>query len=408
MHVIELFAGAAGLAQGFERAGDYETIAYYDNFAPAQSTFLANRPGAAYFKQDVSELQAHAVQETLAGRTLHGILGGPPCQGFSLAGKKQPQNVINQLVLAYARVVTQIQPFFLMMENVPQLLFHPLFQPLMDQIEQHYLVTYGILNAARYGTPQTRHRLILIAYRRDLNLQPTLPVPTHGKYGQSLYSYYLPSSDDRVKLTKKSAPHIFGADPIIKARIARQLDQVSTEISACLKPLVTVQNAIGDVIGVTENSNATVPYTKQATNDYQRRLRSTCGEVANCTSRQHQPDMLHMMQSVREGGILDADTSGSRNAVHYSQAYGRLHRRGLARTLTTYFQNAGSGRFFHYQESRTLTIREGARIQGFSDDFVFHGNLADQMLLVGNAVPLPLAEAIGQHIKQQIQHILPT
>lgn len=407
MHVIELFAGAAGLAQGFERAGDYETVAFYDNFAPAQKTLLANRPNAAYFKQDVSELQAHAVQGTLGGRTLHGILGGPPCQGFSLAGKKQPQNVINQLVLAYARVVTQLQPFFLMMENVPQLLFHPLFQPLLNEIEQRYLVTYGILNAARYGTPQTRHRLILIAYRRDLGIQPTLPAPTHGQYGQELYSYYLRSSDERLWLSKRNAALIFGADPVIKERVARQVDQVSTEISRTLKPLVTVRQAIGDITESTETSGVTVPYTRHATNDYQRQLRSTRGEVANCTSRRHQPDMLRMMQNVREGGILDADGSGSRNGVHYSQAYGRLHRIGLARTLTTYFQNAGSGRFFHYEEPRTLTIREGARLQGFSDDFVFHGTLADQMQLVGNAVPLPLAEAIGRHIKQQLHHMLP-
>jgi DNA (cytosine-5)-methyltransferase 1 len=408
MHVIELFAGAAGLAQGFERAGKFETVALYDNFAPARETFLANRPGAAYIDQNVRELQAPAVQATIDGRTLHGILGGPPCQGFSLAGKKQPQSVINQLVLAYARVVTQLQPFFLMMENVPQLLFHPLFQPLLNEIEQHYLVTYGILNAARYGTPQTRHRLILIAYRRDLNIQPTLPAPTHGQSGQQLYSYYLPSSDARVWLSNKNAASIFGADPIINARVVSQIDQVNTTISRTLQPLVTVRQAIGDITAATENPKATVPYTRHATSDYQRRLRNTQGEVANCTSRRHQPDMLRIMRNVREGGILDPDTSGSRNGVHYSQAYGRLHRLGLARTLTTYFQNAGSGRFFHYEEPRTLTIREGARLQGFADDFVFHGTLTDQMQLVGNAVPLPLAEAIGRHINQQIHHLLPT
>lgn len=407
MHVIELFAGAAGLAQGFERASDYETVALYDNFVPAQQTFLANRPGAAYFKQDVSNLEASTVRATLDGRTLHGILGGPPCQGFSLAGKKQQQNVINQLVLAYAKVVTQLQPYFLMMENVPQLLFHPLFHPLLNQIEQHYLITYGILNAARYGTPQTRHRLILIAYRRDLDVQPTLPDPTHGQYGQKLYSYHLTDSNDRLYLSNKNAHNVFGADPVISYRVSHPVNQVNTTINRNLKPLITVSQAISDITITANTSNSTVQYTKQATNNYQRMLRNNQREVANCTARQHLPDLLQLMKNVREGGILDADTSGSRNSQHYSQAYGRLHHAGLARTLTTYFQNAGSGRFFHYKEPRTLTIREGARLQGFSDEFVFHGTLGDQMQLVGNAVPLPLAEAIGRHIKQQIMQLLP-
>jgi len=95
----------------------------------------------------------------------------------------------------------------------------------------------------------------------------------------------------------------------------------------------------------------------------------------------------------REGGQPEAPR-GSKAENYFSQAYGRLHRHGLARTITTFFQNAGSGRFFHYQQPRTLTIREAARLQGFPDDFVFHGTLAEQMQLVGNAVPLPLGEAV--------------
>src|SRR5262245_36665340 len=101
MYVIELFAGAAGLAQGFERTQAYETVALYDVSESAQRTYLTNRPQAMYQRRDVRRLQTRSVQRMLNGRTLHGILGGPPCQGFSLAGKKVSENEINQLVVAY-------------------------------------------------------------------------------------------------------------------------------------------------------------------------------------------------------------------------------------------------------------------------------------------------------------------
>jgi DNA (cytosine-5)-methyltransferase 1 len=406
MYVIELFAGAAGLAQGFERTEAYETVALYDVFEPAQHTYLANRPNAAYQRRDVRRLQTRIVQRILNGRTLHGILGGPPCQGFSLAGKKVSENEINQLVFAYGRVVTRLQPHFLVMENVPQLLFHKLFHPLLKLLQQQYNVTYGILNAARYGVPQTRHRLFLIAYRREHGIQPTLPTPTHGKRNQCLYSYHLQSSDGRVLLTEETATAIFGADPIITQRVADQTTVASNIIRSIFKPLVTVDDAISDLGEVVERPNALAPYNRSARTNYQRALRGNTTEVANCVGRKHTDALLQLVCNLREGGTPQiTDAEGNRR--FYSQAYGRLHRAGLARTLTTYFQNAGSGRFLHYERPRTLTIREAARLQGFADDFVFHGTLEDQMFLVGNAVPLPLAEAIGRHIANELGPHLP-
>jgi DNA (cytosine-5)-methyltransferase 1 len=407
MHVIELFAGAAGLAQGFERTETYETVALYDIFEPAQRTYLANCSNAKYELRNVKGLQTRTVQRALDGRILHGILGGPPCQGFSLAGKKVSENEINKLVVAYGRVVQRLHPHFLVMENVPQLLFHNLFPSLLKLLQQQYNVTYGILNAARYGVPQTRHRLFLIAYRREYRIQPTFPVPTHGKRNQLLYAYHLQDSAERVPLTEETAEDIFGADPVIARRVADQATTVSTVIRSALKSLVTVRDAIGDLGEVVDSPKKFAPYASGARTNYQRALRKGATEVANCVGRRHTRDLLQLLENLREGGtpqIFDAEG----NRRFYSQAYGRLHRAGLARTLTTYFQNAGSGRFLHYTLPRTLTIREAARLQGFDDSFVFQGTLEDQMFLVGNAVPLPLAEAIGRHITSELGLHLPT
>lgn len=395
-NLVELFAGAGGLAQGFERTGCYETVALYDLSDAARVSYLEYRPQSVYRLHDVRRLKANDVHNDLDGRVLHGIIGGPPCQGFSLAGKRLTEAEINQLVLAYAKVVKALEPPFLVMENVPQLMFHSLFNPLLKRLKAHYNITWGILNAARYGTPQTRHRLFLIAYHKRHGILPTLPSPTHGQQGQRLYTYNLENSEDRVSLGGENNEEIFGADPVIREIVAQQAAKVSTEVNSLLKPLVTVGEAISDLTLSVASDHEVVSYTRSHQCDYQRILRNGSLEVANCYARRHQEEVLKIVNDLREGGTPNVGDKRGKN--YYSQAYGRLHRDGLARTLTTYFQNAGSGRFFHYEQPRTLTIREAARLQGFSDDFVFYGTLSEQMQLVGNAVPLPLAEAVGHHI----------
>jgi DNA (cytosine-5)-methyltransferase 1 len=107
-------------------------------------------------------------------------------------------------------------------------------------------------------------------------------------------------------------------------------------------------------------------------------------------------------ETIADGGLLDAEWGRKRDRPYYSQAYTRLHRRGLARTITTNFHNPGSGRFLHYEALRTLTVREAARLQGIEDAFTFVGLQSDQERLVGNAFPMPLAEAIARHIAKEL------
>ncbi len=221
-----------------------------------------------------------------------------------------------------------------------------------------------------------------------------------------MYAYHLQTSDDRIPFTEETAEAILGADPVISREIAEQTALVSNAIDEALKPFVTVGDAISDVAYVAEENEQLVNYSGEAACDYQSRLRNTEGRVANCVARKHVGKPLEIARTLREGGTSQSEGT-SRNKRYYSQAYGRLHRHALARTLTTYFQNAGSGRFLHYEQPRTLTIREAARLQGFPDNFVFYGNLEEQMQLVGNAVPLPLAEAVGRHVATEVGPYLP-
>jgi DNA (cytosine-5)-methyltransferase 1 len=406
MQIVELFAGAAGLAQGFVNSGHYGVGALYDIFEPAQTSYLRFDPATKYKVRDVQELTGTEILDDLDGKSLDGIIGGPPCQGFSLAGKRLTHSDINKLVLAYARVVQALEPPFLVMENVPQLMYHPLFRPLRDMLEPTYRVSYAILNAARYGAPQTRHRLFVLAYHRDLGITPTFPAPTHGKLGQLLYAYHLQDSSDRIHLTNDTYEAILGADLVVRREIRLQADNVTDTLSNDLEPLVTVGDAISDIALDGEPGTRFSEYVTGPATEYQKRLRNPDSQVANCVARKHVGRPLEIAKSLREGGTPESD-GGPRNKRYYSQAYGRLHRRGLARTLTTYFQNAGSGRFLHYEQPRTLTIREAARLQGFPDRFEFFGTLGDQMQLVGNAVPLPLAEAIGRHVFRELAELIP-
>lgn len=101
---------------------------------------------------------------------------------------------------------------------------------------------------------------------------------------------------------------------------------------------------------------------------------------------QHSPITIRRMETVEEGGRWSGGDD------HFSQAYGRLHRRGFARTITSFFPNAGSGRFWHPSENRALSLREAARIQGFPDSFKFLGNDSENCVLVGNALDKALAD----------------
>ena len=395
--VVELFAGLGCVARGFERSGRFQTVLLSDVDKDARSTFVANRPDSAniYLRRNVRWLQRKTVLDVADGREVVGLLGCPPCQGFSDAGVRDMTDPRNDLLRHFFRLLQALRPTFFLMENVPRVLEYALLQDALRRAETHYLAWRGVVNAALFGLPQTRQRAIVIGYRRDLGVQPTAPSPTH--FGSRLVFDY---KQQRFRPPNRySGPDLLGLYPKVGHRDRLSDEQVRLLFAPAkgLADLVVVGEGIGD-LPVAGEDDAPLPYAGPPS-PYAAGLRAD--EVHNQRRWRHGSKLLERLGGVPEGGGPPEVGEGPTKR-YFSQAYTRLHRQGLARTVTTNFHNPGSGRFLHYQQLRTITVREAARLQGIEDRLVFVGDQYVQERLVGNAFPVPLAEALARHIALEL------
>ena len=375
--VIELFTGVGGMSLGLEMAGFNVAVAVeIEELAGryAQYNFPASRVLYGEATGDVRDFGSQALKaiapELLGEISL--VAGGPPCQGFSLAGKKDGADPLNDLVGEFARVVSQLKPMAFLMENVPGITMSSSTQ-LRDAVRRlgkHYRVTEPTpLWASDFGVPQARQRVFLLGIRRDLGTFPSLPAPTHVR----------PAHDQLSMDTGPITP--------------------------------TVWEALSDIPAVDEYPELIdgdrVAYDKNPESEYQSRMRAagpTKGfdacviptwDSAVCTNlrrTQHGPDLLNRFAQL---GFAQIDrSSGIR----------RLDPNDVATTIragTTKERGSWSApRPLHPFQNRVLTTRECARLQSFPDWFFFHPIKWHGNRQVGNAVPPLLARAIGSHILQ--------
>jgi DNA (cytosine-5)-methyltransferase 1 len=163
-----------------------------------------------------------------------------------------------------------------------------------------------------------------------------------------------------------------------------------------------VEDAIGD-LPVLNPGEDVIAYADAPFSDYQAARRKMARILANHSAREHDKEFVEKkLKKIPEGGS-NQDLDGrsrfdrGREIKYLSQAYGRLHRHGIAQTITANFSNPGSGRFIHYRDHRSITVREAARFQSFDDTFIFCGQRQEQQRQVGNAVPPLLARALAEH-----------
>jgi DNA (cytosine-5)-methyltransferase 1 len=384
LSTIDLFCGAGGITEGFREAG-YACLYANDCMPEAIETFSFNHPKAWSEAQDIENVDPAQVRKRLGLKkgALDVLVGGPPCQGFSInAPERFLSDPRNKLFKDYLRFLEEFEPKAFLFENVPGLLSlgdGKVYRQIVNEFEGHgYHVTAKILFAAHYGVPQERWRLILLGSRMS---EIALPSPTHYATGRANFR---------------------GG-----GTLTFQLNQADKER---LLPAVTVGEAIGDLprLGMGEGSE-TVGYTVEPQSGYARIMRNAEGVTFNHFGAKLAKQNVERMKYVKPGGswrdiphrLLPKGMQRARKSDH-TKRYGRLRNDGLAGTVMTKCDPHWGAVFLPDQE-RSLTVREAARFQSFPDRYKFLGPRVSQYEQVGNAVPVLMAKAIALQIRAHLE-----
>ena len=375
---VDLFCGAGGIAEGFREAGF--SCLYGNDINPhAIETFAANHPGSIADNQPIQRVDALQLRRKLGLRRgeLTTLVGGPPCQGFSInAPERFLEDPRNALFKHYLDFLDEFQPRTLLFENVPGMLSFAegrLFSHIMEEIAKRgYQLSAQILFAAHYGVPQERWRLIIMGASEGN--APAHPLPTHAATGRANFR-------GGNSMTFKIPP------------FDRHF----------LKPVVTVHEALGDLPALKMGEGGEqLQYTSNPHSPYAKAMRKGSTAVYNHYAARLAPQNVERLKHLRPGDswrdlpieLLPKGMRRARRSDH-TKRYGRLRNDGLASTVMTKC-DPHWGPVFLPDQDRSLTVREAARIQSFPDRYRFFGPRVAQYEQVGNAVPVLLAKSLAE------------
>lgn len=346
-NVIDLFCGAGGLSYGFEDAG-CNVILGIDNDKLALKTFIANHKNAKCLCCDISQINyANEIKNVIGNTKIDLIVGGPPCQGFSIAGQRNFDDPRNKLYLSYIKLVEQIKPKAFIIENVPGIvsLFNgEVKNNIVKRFSQMgYNVNFKILCASDYGVPQNRKRVIFVGI---LNSKRSFVFPETNK-------------------------------EIITCKMA-------------LSDLPSLVNTLGEECQT---------YKTSPQNNYQFLMRKKSNVVQNHIAASHSEKIKHIISLVPDGGNYKDLPEEYKNSRNFHVAWTRFNSNKPAPTIDT-----GHRHHFHYKYNRVPTVRECARLQSFPDHFIFYGNKTQQFKQVGNAVPPLMAKAVAEKLLSYLKN----
>ncbi len=353
---IDLFSGAGGLSEGFRQAG-YEILAGSDIDEAAGKTYEITHPEAKFFLGPIQKLTPAVMLKKLGLKKgeLDVVLGGPPCQGYSVYNHQRGADDPRAgLFKEYLRVVKGLQPKWLVMENVTgitSIADGAIVREIVSGMEKlGYRVEMKVLKSEEFGVPQERRRVFFVGTRTDCPI--LFPKPTHGPG---------------------------------------------------LKPYITIWDAISDLPKLKNGESANASsYRHDPKTKYQRELRGKTTVVQN----HHAPNLSEVnekrMSHVPQGGswrdipvhLLPEGMKRAKRSDH-TKRYGRMKAKGLSCTILTKC-DVHWGAYLHPYQNRAITVREAARLQSFPDSFIFQGSKTEQYVQVGNAVPPKLGKEVAK------------
>jgi DNA (cytosine-5)-methyltransferase 1 len=378
--VIDLFCGAGGLTQGFKDAG-FQVIYALDKDPDSCATYRLNHPDVDLDERSITDLSPQEIADRVGPIAV--VVGGPACQGFSTAGRKngwvRVDDERNELWSYMLRLVRKLKPRAFLLENVPGLMYWRYgdfgYKILEGFAAAGYRVDFHILLAANYGVPQLRRRLFMVGVRGRQRF--AFPEPTHlGSWRRDTQKLWEQERSRRGLLRHVSCWDAMGDLPPLAG---------GNGASTTIYPHVGELSEYAKVM----RENALVLYDHELS--------------------PMPPEHQSLIRHVPQGGtwrdipayLLPERFFGMRR-TDSSNLLGRLDPQRPAYTITTQFDNVTVGCYVHPWEDRALSVREGARLQSFPDQYRFVGSIPSRCRQIGNAVPPMLAgvlaAAIGKHI----------
>lgn len=461
--VLDLFAGCGGLSLGFQRAGfDITAAVELDELAAASHglNFHSGDKRHAVARDITATSPVELCAQLGLGKVANAVdlvIGGPPCQAFARVGRAKLREVLAdkqaflndpraKLYKSYLRYVEEFEPIGLLMENVPDVLNHGgtnVAEEVCDVLESlGYIARYTLLNAVRYGVPQMRERMFLIAYHRELGIVPSFPTPSHahrlppGYEGSrqvalkllngslaSAHDYVEPPpvpGDARPAITSMEA---IGDLPPIDARAALQSGALRRGARRFDQP--TMQFDPSRLVSRYAREMKTwpdFPAPADGLRDHQiRYLPRDFPLFAEMRPGAEYPELhrlavrLFEEEAYRRGiprnsaawDTLQAAMVPPYDPGKFPNKWWKLVPDGPARTLMAHL-GKDSYSHIHYDgtQARTISVREAARLQSFPDGFHFQGTMNPAFRQIGNAVPPLMGAALGVEMMSAIRGIV--
>lgn len=375
---LDLFAGAGGFGLGFQLAG-FEPICSLEYDKWAADTLKENN-NHRIINEDILKYKTKQDIFTLVDSKPSIIIGGPPCQGFSNAGKKKVNDVRNKMYLEYLNWVKIFQPKLFVIENVRGILSFKnengkkVIDDIISKVESMgYQISIWKLNAANYGVPQNRQRAFIVGHKSEKDIP--VPKETHCNKDKNLLNS------------------------------------------------ITVAQAISDLPKIKAKEGSEImQYQFETQSDYQKLLKGSCTVLYNHVAMNHTDRMVNRYEKILKGEKLEdlsddlkvrkRNGNGELSSTAFSLNYRYLNPNEASYTIPAHFYSS----FIHPFIPRNITTREAARIQSFPDSYRFMGkrtmisakllkrlgkeelNHLSQYNQVGNAVPPLLSKAIAEHL----------